>query len=96
VEQQTSTPGTAHSARTAVVGGAIGMYAFFDSLLAGVPLVLLAALLNPLIVFCAAAVGLTVLNIGAATGSSATGPAGSPVPASDLRRGWRSGAGESS
>ncbi len=52
-------------ARTGVVGTLIGFYAFFDALMTGLPVAVLAALLNPIIVFAAAAVLLTFLNIAA-------------------------------
>jgi hypothetical protein len=63
VERETSTSGVAHPARTAAVGTGIALYATFDSLISGLPIAALAAWLNPLIVFGAAAALLTVLNI---------------------------------
>jgi hypothetical protein len=53
----------AHPGRTAAVGTSIALYATFDSLISGVPIAALAALLPPLIVFGAAAALLTLLNI---------------------------------
>ena len=63
MESGTPTRGTARSARAAAVGTAIALYATFDSLITGLPIAVLAAVLNPLIVFLAAAVLLVLLNI---------------------------------
>jgi uncharacterized membrane protein len=57
--------GQRHGGRTAVVGTVVAIYTFFDSMLIGVPILVLAAWLNPLVVAVVALVVVTLLNYAA-------------------------------
>ena len=48
--------------RTTVMGTLVVIYGMFDTLLMGVPIVLLAAWLNPLVVFAVAGIGVTAAD----------------------------------
>jgi hypothetical protein len=54
-----------HPRSTAAIGAVIAIYTFFDALLVGLPILLLAAWLNPLVVFVAAFALVTVLDLAA-------------------------------
>jgi hypothetical protein len=58
-----STGGAGRAARVGIVGTAIGIYAYADAIVLGPIVVVLAALLNPLIVFGVAAVLLFFVNL---------------------------------
>ena len=59
---QNSTSAPRSTVRTTAMGTFIAIYGLFDTLLMGVPIVLLAAWLNPLLVFAVAAVGVTAAD----------------------------------
>ena len=59
---QNSTSAPRGTVRTTAMGTFIAIYGLFDTLLMGVPIVLLAAWLNPLLVFAVAAVGVTAAD----------------------------------
>jgi hypothetical protein len=71
---------TRASTSTAFIGGAIGLYAIFDTLILGLPIVVLAVRFNSLAVFGVAAVAVFVLNVACCTwvdvnwGQFAAGP----------------------
>lgn len=58
---------TRTSGSTAFIGGAIGLYAIFDTLILGLPIVVLAIRFNPFAVFCIAAVAVFLLNVACCT-----------------------------
>jgi hypothetical protein len=60
-----TTEGDRQAGKTAVIGGAIAIYTFFDAILVGMPILLLAAWLNALIVFVVALVVVTLLDLAA-------------------------------
>jgi hypothetical protein len=53
--------------RTVVIGALIGIFAVFDAIIIGLPILGLAAWLNPLVVFVVALISLVVINIAACT-----------------------------
>jgi len=57
-----SSPGPAHSASTAIIGAFVAIFAVFDTLLLGVPIMMLAAWIDPLLIFIATGAVLTVVN----------------------------------
>jgi hypothetical protein len=61
-EQDAPTPAGGSAARTTAVGTLVTLYGFFDALVVGLPLLFLAAWLNPLVVFVVAAVVLVPVN----------------------------------
>jgi hypothetical protein len=60
VEQKVHGP--THSVATAIIGGLVTIYAIFDTLLLGLPIIVLAAWIHPLIVFAGAGIVLTIVN----------------------------------
>jgi hypothetical protein len=59
-------PSAEHSkGRTGVVGSLVAVYTFFDALLVGLPILLLASWFNPLVVFLVALVVVTLLDVAA-------------------------------
>jgi hypothetical protein len=54
-----------HGGRTAVIGVLVALYTFLDALLVGIPILLLAAWFNPLIVFAVALVVVTLIDLAA-------------------------------
>lgn len=76
------TQGAGHSAAKTFTGGAIAFYAVFDTLTLGVAMTALVIFVfNPLIVFVAAAVGLTLLNYACCTWVDREWATGSQGPA---------------
>ena len=57
-----STSAARTTVRTTAMGTLVAIYGLFDTLLMGVPIVLLAAWLDPLLVFAVAAVGVTAAD----------------------------------
>jgi hypothetical protein len=57
-----SSPKARTTAGTTVMGTLVVIYGMFDTLLMGVPIVLLAAWLNPLVVFAVAGIGVTAAD----------------------------------
>jgi hypothetical protein len=57
-----SSPGHAHPASTAFIGAFVAIFAVFDTLLLGVPIMMLAAWIDPLLIFIATGALLTVVN----------------------------------
>jgi hypothetical protein len=73
---------TQSSSASVILGSAIGLYAVFDSLMVGLPILVLAVRYNSLAVFGVAAVGVFLLNVVCCTwvdanwGPFAAGPGG--------------------
>jgi hypothetical protein len=57
-----SSSGPAHPASTAIIGAFVAFFALFDTLLLGLPIMMLAAWIDPLLIFIATGVLLTVVN----------------------------------
>ncbi len=65
--QDDSQPGAGATAHTGWVGNAVATYAVLDLYLIGLPILVLSAVINPLLVFAAAAIVLTIVNVACCT-----------------------------